>query len=867
MEQPMKHATVRLVRLAVLRSVGVAGVLAATWTVPPPGVEAQETPEAIPAPHEVLGIPVGRDSVLADWEQIGRYFSRLASTSPAVRLDTVGTSTLGRPLLLVTITDPEHQRRIEEIRSGQALLADPRRLDSAVEDSLVAVQPAVVFINNNIHSTEIASSQFSMLLAHRLAADLSYRELLRDLVVLMTPSANPDGLDTVVAWYRAHKGTAFEAGPLPWLYHPYVGHDNNRDWFMLTQVESRALSRVLYREWFPEVVWDVHQMGGSGARMFVPPFADPVNPNIDPAIVSGTNLVGSAMATALYDAGMTGVVHRSRFDLWWHGGFRTVPARHNMIGILSEAASARLASPVELRPADLREAEAGSMYPELWPGGRWGIPEIIEYELIAADGLLRLVGSRREAFVRRFVTVGRRAVAAGAAGDPFAYVLPAEQRDPGAVAVLSRALLDAGIEIHRAVRPFTTHGTAYGHGSLVIPMAQPFRAHVKDLLEVQRYPDRREYPGGPPVPPYDATGWTIAWQMGIAIDAIPAPFSADLEPLVEPAIEPGTVFGSGSQWVLANRSADESRTVATALKAGARAWVTAEPLTLQDSVLPAGAVVLEHQGGRLAQLVRDHARTFGFDAWGTDGLQPPERRTSDALPRIGVYKPWTASMDEGWTRWVLEQFGIPYRSVTDSVLRAGALAASLDVLLLPSLGTRSIERGVDSTRIPLRFAGGLGEDGIAAVIEFVRGGGTLVALDDAAAFAIDHFQLPFTEGVDIPSEADGERFYAPGSIFEIALQTGHPITSGMGERTHVYFSRSTAFATDGARLVLGRYVDDPLRSGYALHPSRIAGKAALVTADVGAGRVVLFGFPPQHRGQTRATFKLLFNALLLQELY
>jgi hypothetical protein len=867
MEQQMKHVRIGFVHPVVLPSAGVASVLAATLVCASPTVEAQETPVAIPAPHDVLGIPVGVDSVLADWGQIGRYFSRLASASPAVRLDTVGSSTLGKPLLLVTITHPEHQRRLEQIRFGQALLADPRRLDSTAEDSLVAVQPAVVFINNNIHSTEIASSQFSMLLAHRLATDASYRELLRDLVVLMTPSANPDGLDTVVAWYRAHRGTAFEAGPLPWLYHPYAGHDNNRDWFMLTQVESRALSRVLYREWFPEVVWDVHQMGGSGARMFVPPFADPVNPNIDPTIVSGINLVGSAMATALYDAGKTGIAHRSRFDLWWHGGFRTVPARHNMIGILSEAASAQLASPIELRSEDLREAEAGSMYPEPWPGGRWGIPEIIEYELIAADGLLRLVGSRRESFVRRFVTAGRRAVATGMVGDPYAYVLPAVQRDPGAVATLTRALLDAGVEIHRAVGPFTAQGTQYGRGSLVIPMAQPFRAHVKDLLEVQHYPDRRAYPGGPPLPPYDATGWTMSWQMGIAIDAIAASFTAELEPLVEPAIAPGAVFGSGTQWVLANRSADESRTVAAALRAGARAWVTAEPLTLHDSVLPAGAVVLEQPHGGLAQLVSDQARKFGFDAWGTNGLEPPERRTADALPRIGVYKPWTASMDEGWTRWVLEQFGIPFRSVTDSVLRAGALAVSLDVLLLPSLDAQSIERGIDSTRIPPRFAGGLGDEGIAAVVEFVRRGGTLVALDDAAAFAIDRVQLPLTEGIDTPSEDEGERFYAPGTIFEIALRTGHPITSGMDERTYVYFSRSTAFATDSAPAVLGWYVNDPLRSGYALHPSRIAGKAALVTADVGAGQVVLFGFPPQHRGQTRATFKLLFNALLLHELY
>ncbi|MBE0595130.1 MAG: peptidase M14, partial [Gemmatimonadales bacterium] len=402
--------------------------------------------DRVPTPAEVLGLEIGTDSVLADWSQIGTYLTALAAASPRVRLDTIGRTTLGRPMLLVTLTSPENQLRLDHIRRGQALLADPRLLDPVAEDSLIRIQPAVVFINNNIHSTEIGSSQFSLLLAHRLATDPEYQRFLQDVVVLLTPSANPDGLDTVVAWYREYKGTPFEGGPLPWLYHPYVGHDNNRDWFMLTQVETKTLARVLYREWYPEVVWDVHQMGNSGARLFLPPFSDPVNPNIDPLVLEATNLVGTAMATALYDAGKTGVIHQSRFDLWWHGGFRSVPARHNMIGILSEAASARLASPIDQPPAALRQDPAGVNYPAPWPGGRWGIGDIVEYELLAADGLLRLVAGERETFVRRFVTVGRRSIAAGAAGNPYAYLIPPDQRDRGAVAAFIELLIGAGVE-------------------------------------------------------------------------------------------------------------------------------------------------------------------------------------------------------------------------------------------------------------------------------------------------------------------------------------------------------------------------------------------------------------------------------------
>ncbi len=826
-------------------------------------LQAQE-PE-IPSPSEFLGIEIGADSVLADWSQIGRYLAELAERSSRVRLDTIGRSTLGRPLLLVTLSAPEHLARLDELKRAQALLADPRRLTPALEDSLIRHTPAVVFINNNIHSTEIGSSQFSMLLAHRLATADRYRTLLENLVVLMTPSANPDGLDTVVAWYRRYKGTPFEGGPLPWLYHPYVGHDNNRDWFMLTQEETKAITRVLYHRWFPEVVWDVHQMGNRGARLFVPPFSDPVNPNLDPMVVQGINLVGAAMAAAVHDAGKTGTAHQTRFDLWWHGGFRTVPARHNMIGILSEAASARLASPIYQDTADLRQPTAGVNYPAPWEGGWWRLGDIIEYELLAADGLLQLVGSQRQAFVKRFVTLGRRAVARGAAGHPFAYLIPPGQADRWRTALVANTLRAAGIEMFRAAASFQADGQPYPAGTLVIPMAQPFRAHVKDLFEIQRYPDRRVYPDGPPIPPYDVAGWTLPLQTGVTAVRIDHPFTYRGEPVSEVLVAPGRVRGRGAQRVLANRANLESRTIAEALRLGARAWVTTSPLTAGGATLAAGSVVLDapQQAGQLDSLVAAHAREFGFDAWAAEGLRPGGR-TMDRLPRIGLYKPWTASMDEGWTRWVFEQHGIPYRTITDSMIRAGELQASLDVLVLPDLRDSSIVSGHSPSRVPSEFAGGIGEEGVAHVEEFVRGGGVLVTLDASSDFAMSRLNLPVRNGLAQSRDTPwGSRFYAPGSIFGVALEPGTPLTSGMGDSVAAYFANSLVFDAEPPARVLGRYASEPFRSGYALNVERLAGKAALVEVPVGRGRVILFGFRPQHRGQTHGTFKLLFNAVLL----
>ena len=513
----------------------------------------------VPTPQAVLGFRVGADSMLASWRQIDGYLGRLALASPRVRLDTLGATTQGRPYLLVTISDPANLARRDALMAAQRRLADPRTLDSSAEARLVATQPAVVLISCSIHSTEIAASQMALELAWRLATDSALGAALRDVVVLLVPSANPDGIDIVGDWYRRTRGTAYDGSSPPWLYHPYVGHDDNRDWFMLTQVETRLLTRVLYKQWFPEVMYDIHQMGGNGPRLFLPPFTDPVDPNLDGVIVEGINHVGTAMAMALADAGYAGVAHQTGFDLWWHGGNRSVPTRHNMIGILSEAASARIASPVQLRPSDLRQPAPGVNFPLPWAGGWWRLRDIVDYELTASEELVRLAARERAGFVRRFVRAGRRAVEAGRTEAPRAYLIPPTQRDEGARAQLANVLLATGIEILRARSPFGAEGRTYPAGTLVIPLAQPFRAHVKDLFERQVYPERRQYPGGPLLPPYDVTGWTLPLTMGVAVDSTRDAVTADLVPVDTVAVTPGRVAGTGNVVLLANRDEDYAR--------------------------------------------------------------------------------------------------------------------------------------------------------------------------------------------------------------------------------------------------------------------------------------------------------------------
>lgn len=802
-------------------------------------------------PSDFLGFEPGTDSMLADWKQVSGYMNSLAQRNRYVRVDTLGRTTEGRPFLLMTITAPENQTRLSEIKRAQALLADPRRLSDAELAEFRAKQPAVILISNNIHSDEIGSSLMGMTLAYELATDPDLRRLLDSVVVLMIPSMNPDGLDTMVSWYRRYKGTRYDAGNLPWLYHKYVGHDNNRDWFMLTQKETQLVTRMLYKEWFPEIVYDVHEQGTSRERLFVPPFIDPVNPNLDPALVAGMNLVGVTMASALYDAGLTGVAHQQTYDLWWHGGFRSTPTRHNMIGILTEAASTRLGTPIHLSLDSLRQPSRGVNYAAPWPGGTWRIGDIVRYELITSKALVKLAARDRLAIIDRFVGAGRRAIEAGTAGNPSAYVVPPDQRDPESWAALANILLAGGVEVQRAAAPFSAGGRDYPAGSLVVLMAQPFRAHAKDLLEPQQYTPVNDRP------PYDVAGWTLPYMMGVRADVVTAPFGANLVKVDSVVPEPGRIEGTGEAFVLRNRTNAESRAVAALLSAGEMVTMTGDSLIVRG---PRARAILTEQAARGGFIVTA-VRATGATIAGT---------TRQRLPRIALYRPWTANHDEGWTRWVFEQYGISYTTVRDNDLKKGGLRQRFDVLVLPDAETRSLLEGSDTTRVPLLYAGGMTERGAEAISAFVRGGGTLVCLDGSSNFAITRLNLPVVNV--LAGEASGPqslRFYAPGSIFGTVLGGGEPgvvqspVTLGVPDSLKVYFESSAAFTVSGSARALATYPSQPLRSGYARFQERLEGKAALVEAPVGSGRVILFGFRPQFRGQTHGTFKLLFNAVLL----
>jgi hypothetical protein len=777
-------------------------------------------PSTPPAPSAGLGITVGADRTLADWGQITGYFAKLAAASPAVKLDTLGPTTNGLPFVVAAISTPANVRRLEQIRANQARLADPRRLDAADEAALARTQPAVVLISCNIHATEIASSQMAMELAYRLATNDTLQGYLQNVVVLLIPSMNPDGQQMVTDWYRKGVGTKWEGGPIPWLYHPYVGHDNNRDWYMVTQKETRLVTDLLYRQWFPEVFYDVHQQGSEGMRLTVPPLVDPINPNVDPLIVRGISQIGAQMSWALESRGKSGVGDGATYDLWWHGGARSTPTRHNMIGLLTEAASARIATPMTVPAESLRGHERGLPryerrvnFPNPWPGGTWRLRDIMDYELIAAEALVKLAASQREEYVRSFVQLGRRQVALGRTQAPYGYEIPKQQRDPAAVRRLVEVLLVGGVEVH-------DEGARY-----LVRLDQPYRAHAKDLLEVQRFPKMEKWPGGPVERPYDVAGWTLPLQLGVTVREIGSPLPA----------------------------------------------ATGRPIASAEAPA-AEAPACDRRGAGFANTAC-YARRFAD-------------RRGGRLPRVALYKPWTGNMDEGWTRWVFDQFGVPYTNVTDSTIKKGALAGRFDVLLLSDMSLREAKNGMAASAVPPQYAGGLGDAGLAAIRSFVEAGGTLVTLDRASEVAVTALGLAVTR-VTVPPRQDDSSdddfaggadsagrtarrqvpLYAPGSIFRVLVDRTHPVAAGMADTAAVYFTNSNSFDVPGGTpaRVIARYparAEDILLSGYLQGGEAIAGRAAAVEVPAGKGRVIMFGFRPQYRGQSYGTFKMLFNALL-----
>lgn len=794
--------------------------------------------QTITSPEAHLGRPLGADFELADWGEVSGYYRLLGAESPNVLVEQVGTTTEGRDFLLATISSADNLARLDQIKANAARIADPRGLSEEQRLALVLSATPILFISIAMHSTETAAPQFGMELAHRLATsnEEPFRSAREELVILIAPCLNPDGLDHVVSWYRENVGTPYEGAGLLKLYQYYAGHDNNRDWFMVSQEETRIVTRLLYQEWKPQVYWDVHQQGQSRERFFVPPFRDPLNPNLDPSVIAGLGSLGSRALFDMTREGLAGVSTGMTYDMWWNGGNRNVPVRHNIIGILTEAASVNIASPVFVprsrlaAPGGLGAYAPSNRFPDPWPGGWWRLRDIIEYEHGFARSLLSSLSREPKLWLQNSLGAAERAIAADAGEGPQAWILPSSNRDRGAVERLVDALLIGGVEIERASAAFEADGRTWPADSLVIWRQQPYGRHVKDLFEVQNYPEGD--------PPYDVAGWTLPLLLGVRRVEVMAPFQVTSTP-VRAAAGVADAFDvtRESAFLPAEDSQSWERVFADLAEAEALQFVAAG----------------------------EHAGSFTKSVVNVEG----EPQALNSLPRVGLYAPWSGSMDEGWTRFVFDRFGLPFVSVRNEMIRAGELNEFLDVLVIPSISARQLDRGRSDGSVPDEYAGGLAPEGATAIEDFVKAGGRLVTLGSSSAWAIELFDLPLK---DVTRGPEAGEFSCPGSVLRVVPEK-NVFTAGLPDSQAIFFSRSSAWAIEEKREedkreleVLMRYAPTRvLYSGWIRSAETIAGQGAWLRASHGAGSVHLFGFSPQYRGWSQVGFKLLFRSLLLGE--
>jgi hypothetical protein len=863
---------------------------------------------AIQTPEQYFGFRIGTDKKLARWDKIVDYLQKVAAESDRVRYRNLGPTTLGNPFVLLEISSAANLRNLDRLKALERKLYFQGGAPTAAErDEIFRDGKAVVIITNNIHSTEIGASQMVIELVHRLATDDSpaIRKILDNVVFLLVPSLNPDGQIIVTDWYNRVVDTPFEATPLPTLYHHYTGHDNNRDMYLFSQKESRMTAEVLWHDWFPSVWLDEHQQGMNGPRIFTMPATDPINPNVDPLIYRLNALFGQSQAAALEAEGKTGIIFNSTYTNFWQGAMAWSGWWHNQVGLLTEVASARVATPVVQQmadpsragaatPAGGRAAATGSAnapadfeaerrraferpndplppprditprteYPRPWLGGKWTLRDIVDYELTATFALLETAADRRETLLRQIYDINRNTLEAGKNGaigadreKSYAILIPVEgQHDQDEAVELVDKLLIAGVEVYRAKAPFEQDGRKYAAGTFVVPFTQVFARYAKDLLEKQTYPEVRRSPGAPAEAPYDVSAWSLGLQFGVKTDFARTPLAANLsmDKVAQRPPLPLAASNTAGAWRFPYNGALSAKVVNRLLAGGATVSLTKPE--------PGGVPYV-------VAAAKPDIWTRAVDGFDVKSAAAPKTPAAVSLhrPRVGVYQSYEPSMDEGWTRFVLDDYGFAHTELHNADIRQGGLRQKFDAILLPDQRPASILNGVGDYKTLLpEYRGGIGEEGLSALRQFVAEGGTLITLGQASSLVIERMPV----GVrDLKTSLTRDQHFAPGAVVNLQVDTSHPVGWGAAADTFGFYINSPFFQlTEGFSSqkvsVVARYPNTNVNaSGWLRGEDLMYGRAAVVTIETNPGRIVMFGIRPQHRAQTHATLPLLFNAL------
>jgi len=875
----------------------------------------------VPTPESVLGFRPGAENKLATYEQSIAYFRALAAASDSLKLREAGKTSQGRTVYFALISDPKNLAKIDRFREIARRLAHPEGLTDDAARRLAREGKAFVHIDGGCHASEVAGPQMTPLLAYDLlsrAGDPQVQEILKNDILILFPTMNPDGQQMVGEWHLKNVGTPYEQSGLPRLYQEYVGHDNNRDGYMLNMIESRVMEHF-WRQWEPHIIYVHHQTAPFPTRIWLPPFTEPIGLHAPYLSSREVNMIGMAIAKGLEERGKVGATHMGMaFDAWYPGYVDYAPIFKNIPAFWTETAGNRATAreyTINDIPQSQRDLRTQSLYVSPWPPGLWRFADSVEYDEIASLAVLEYAAKYKDSLLYNRYQAGRDQISLGKKSAPYAYFIPQDQRDPVAAVELLRRLAFGGVRVWQLTAPVTQDKATYEAGTWVVPADQEFAALARELLDVQKYPDLRQYPGGPLMRPYDASGWTLPLQMGVkcvaagiplgeevwknmkelgqkpdpkakptaynskAVDD-PAPFDSvpgigfDTDPTAAAIVPPaGKTIGSGS--VLAIDPAQNN-----AFRAINQAWKSGATVQLAPAAQAAGMRYLIYGLSDSAQ--SELVRSLHLIAERTEASFIPVKK-----PRLGLYQPWGGSMDEGWTRWLLEQYGFEFISLHPEDFKL-PLRDKVDVIILvddarvPVEGASGGQRGGAEGGPPAgmtppagsrgsgagravrpEYAYALTADDLKGFEAFIRGGGTFICFNSAARFAIQQFKLPVKNALE---GLKAEEFFLRGSIVEVSVDATHPVMAGMPEKAAVFVDGSPAFTIlDGFKgKVLAKYAEtgSPLLSGLLIGEKYLQGKAAAVDIELDQGHVVLLGFRPQWRGQSFGTFRIVFNSAL-----
>jgi hypothetical protein len=878
----------------------VALVLLLTFAVPASSVAQPRS--SVPTPASVFGFEPGADYKLATYDQSIEYFRRLAASSKYIRLIEAGKTSQGRTMYFALISTPGNLSHIDRYREIWQRLAHPQGLTDAEAEQLARDGKALVHIDGGLHSTEVAGPQHTPLLAYDLLSTANQpatKALLENVIVMLWPTINPDGQQMVAEWYMKNVGTPYELSSLPQLYQEYVGHDNNRDAYMLNMIESRVIEHT-WRQWEPQIIYVHHQSGPFPTRIWLPPFSEPVGTDAPYLMSREVNMIGMAIAKGLEERGQVGATHMgTAFDAWYPGYIDYAPNFKNVAAFWTETALYQYATPHDYRlddfPQNMRDLRPRSLYSSPWPPGRWRLRDAVEYMETASYSVIEYASKYKDSLLLNRYKAGRDQIARGRREAPYAYFVSPEQRDPVAAVELLRRLAFGGVRVSQLTDAVTVEDVTWPAGTWVLPMDQEFAALAREVLDVQRYPDLRQYPGAPPERPYDAAGWTLPLQMGVAVVAAKTPLTEEMRgrmkllgPMPDPKVKPTAYSAAASDAApfdsVPGAGFDTSWSAAAIVPPEGRVSGTGPALTIDPAQNNAYRAI--NRAWTLGAQV-----TLANGRYGLIGLTPAqeteivkslsliaERADGGAVirrPRVGLFRPWGSSMDEGWTRWVLEQYGFEYVTLrpadfklpladkVDAVIVADDARLPIEGATTSSTGPGQSGRGGPRGAVRPEYADRLSAADLQRFEEFIRGGGTLVCLNTASNFAIQHFKLPVK---NVVAGLRPEEFFLHGTIVEVTTDRHTDIMAGMPERAPIFVDNSPVFETlDGFKgSILATYQDSgsPLLSGYLIGEQYLHGKAAALDVELDAGHVILLGFRPEWRGQPFGTFKVLFNAAI-----